>query len=74
MSSGTHLAPIEIPIVCLNTHPPKCTNMLSQKSLKIPKGYSEAADRRTANTMVKTINNDLQNTTQETKVDQHKSH
>ena len=41
----------------------------AEKSLKIPKGKSEAADRRTDNTMAKRkrTNNDLQNTTHKNK-------
>ena len=39
-----------------------------KKSLKIPKGLSEAVNqRRTDNTMAKRTNNDLQNTTQKTR-------
>jgi len=50
------------------------------KSLKIPKGYSEAINqRRTDNTMAKKkkykrTNNNLQNITQKLKIEQHKPH
>ena len=42
--------------------------LLSLKSLKIPKGYSEAVNETTDNTMAKRkiTNNDQQNTTQAT--------
>jgi hypothetical protein len=42
--------------------------MTCKKSLKIPKSYSEAVNRKkTDKTMTKKTNNNLQNTTQKTK-------
>ena len=44
-----------------------------KKSMKIPMGKSEAVNQRTDNKMIKrkSTNNDLQNTTQKTKIEQH---
>ena len=50
---------------------------ICRKSVKIPKGQSEAATRRTDNTMAETKNNphnDLQNTTQKIKSEQRECH
>ena len=50
-----------------------------KKGLKIPKGTLKAVNRWTGNTVAKrkkdkTTNNDLQNTTHKTKIEQHERH
>ena len=50
-----------LPFIWFNAH-------TCRKSLKLPKGYSKAVNRRRPdNAMAKRTNNDLQNTTQKTK-------